>query len=129
MPRNRSSGMRGQWTEEAMTRAVEAVTAEMSVNKASITYALPRRYLKENKGNKAAMGRKLILIKEQELELSRRIVRLADVGYPLTSAVLRRCVYRYTKINNIPNPFREEKEMAGRYWLNGFMQKIPSNPP
>ncbi|KAJ8931996.1 hypothetical protein NQ314_015042 [Rhamnusium bicolor] len=39
-------GLRGQWTEEAMTRAVEAVTAGMSLNKASITYALPRRTLR-----------------------------------------------------------------------------------
>ncbi|KAJ8930788.1 hypothetical protein NQ314_016365 [Rhamnusium bicolor] len=70
------------------------------------------------------MGRKPILTKEQELELSRSSSRRRLPAY---FRVLRRCVYRYTKINNIPNPFREE--MAGRYWFNRFMQINPQIRP
>ncbi|XP_050500738.1 uncharacterized protein LOC126880734 [Diabrotica virgifera virgifera] len=129
MGRIRSRGIRGQWSEEDLTQALQAVNAGMSVNRASTTYNLPRRtlrrYVEQGKTGKAAMGRKPILTQEQEAELSRRIIRLSEVGYPLTASVLRRCVYRYTKLNNIPNPFREEKEKAGRYWLKGFMERNP----
>ncbi|KAJ8941979.1 hypothetical protein NQ314_010203 [Rhamnusium bicolor] len=108
-----SRGLRGQWTKEAITRAVEAVAAGMSVSKASITYALPRRtlrrYLKEKKRNKAAMGCKPILTNEQELELSRRIVRLTD-------------------INNITNPFREKK-WPGIIGLMGSCKRNPQIRP
>lgn len=129
MARIRSRGLRGQWKQEDLTQALQAVNGGMSVNKASITFSLPRRtlrrYVEKGKIGKAAMGRKPILTQEQETELSRRIIRLSQVGYPLTASVLRRCVYRYTKLNNIPNPFREEKEKAGLYWLKGFMERNP----
>lgn len=83
----------------------------------------------DGKQVKSAMGRKPVLTQDQKVELSRRIIRLAEVAYPLTSRVLRQCVYRYTKVNNIPNPFKIEKEMAGRYWLNGFLERNPQIRP
>lgn len=129
MSRIRFKGLRGQWTQDNLAKAIQAVTDGMSVNRARITYQVPRRtlrrYLEQQKMSKSAMGRKPILTKVKEAELSRRIIRLCEVGYPLTAAVLRRCVYRYTKVNNVPNPFREEKEMAGHYWLKGFMERNP----
>lgn len=129
-----NKGIRGQWSQQNMTRAVEAVhQSGMSVNRASQTFNIPRRtlrrYLETNKENKSALGRKPILSLDQESELAQRIIRLSQVGYPLTPRILRSCVYNYTKTNNIKNPFRADKEMAGRFWLKGFLSRNPQIRP
>lgn len=71
------------------------------------------------------MGRKTVLDNEQEEELSRRIVRLAEVGYPLTNKILRKCVFTFCEENNLNHPFSTEKKMAGRSWIIGFLQRHP----
>lgn len=122
-------GLRGKWSNENLAGALGAVVSGMSVIRASITYHIPRRtlrrYLQEGKQKKSSLGRKPILTKAQEMELGGRIVRLAEIGYPITSKVLRRCVYRFTSVNNIPNPCRRTNEMAGRFWLRGFLTRNP----
>lgn len=132
MPRH-NRHLRGIWAQENMSRALEAVRSGMAIYRASITFDVPRRtlrrYLEENKEIKASLGRKPVLSTEQESELSQRIVRLSQVGYPLTPRVLRACVYRYAKTNNLTNPFRNDKEMAGRYWLRGFLSRNPQIRP
>lgn len=55
--------------------------------------------------------------------LSRRIVRLAEIGYPLTSKTIRRCVFNYCKENNIENSFSTMSNMAGHCWLQGFLKR------
>lgn len=125
----RNKGQRSQWSQENMTKAIAAVKGGMAIYRASITYHIPRRtlrrYLLENKQSKSSLGRKPVLTAEQETELVQRIIRLSEVGYPITSKILRSCVYRYTKQNNISNPFTNSKEMAGRYWLKGFFSRNP----
>jgi len=55
---------------------------------AAIHYKVSRRILRahltENKHSKSKLGRKTILSPEQEQELSKRIIRLAEIGYPIT---------------------------------------------
>ena len=68
---------------------------------AAIHYKVPRRILRahlaENEHSKSKLGRRTILSPEQEQELSTRIIRLAEIGYPITLQILRLCVFTYLK--------------------------------
>lgn len=129
MPKQRNHGIRSQWTNENMQQALTAVGNGVSVNLASKQFLVPRRtlrdYLKNHKTAKSSMGRKPILNEEQEEDLCRRIIRLAEVGYPLTGKVLRKCVFNFCHANNIAHPFNAAREMAGRFWLSGFLNRHP----
>jgi hypothetical protein len=64
-------------------------TGELPTNTAAIHYKVPRKtvraYFAENKQSKSKLGRKTVLSSQQEKELSRKIIRLAQTGYPVTS--------------------------------------------
>jgi hypothetical protein len=64
---------------------------------AAIHYKDPRRILRahltENKHSKSKLGRKIILSPEQKQELSKRIIRLAEIEYPITLQILKMCVF------------------------------------
>lgn len=127
MPKYKSKGLRGKWNADNMQNALTAIRNGYSVNKASINFAIPRRtlrdYIKKNVAVKLPMGRKCILNSDEESNLCQRIIRLAEIGYPLTSRVLRRCVYNFCITNQIKTPFSETSKMAGRYWLKGFLKR------
>jgi hypothetical protein len=63
-------------------------TGKLSTNTAAIHYKVPRRtvraYFAENKHSKSKLGRKTIFSSQQEKELSRKTVRLAQTGYHVT---------------------------------------------
>lgn len=127
----RNRGIRSKWSREDLQNAVAAVReGRMSHQGASKTFSIPRRtlsrYVDSNQTRKAAMGRKPVLSADEERELSARIIRLAEVGYPLTSKTLRRCVYNFCTESGIPNKFSTMSKMAGRYWLNGFFRRNPT---
>ncbi|XP_072375567.1 uncharacterized protein, partial [Diabrotica undecimpunctata] len=129
MPRVRNKEIRSQWSNQQLESAVAAVMNGMSYNAASQRYNISRRtlkrYVEKNCTKKAKMGRKTILNIDQENELSRRIVRLAEVGYPLSNKTLKKCVFTYCEQNNLPHFFSQGTKMAGRYWLKGFLQRHP----
>ena len=86
-------------SQESMTRALHAVReGELTPNAAAQRYGIPRRtlrrYILEKNYMKSKLGRKAVLNSDQEKELCKRIFRLADVGYPLTSKIVRLCVFR-----------------------------------
>lgn len=93
MPRYRAKGIRGKWSEASMKQALTAVkSGKMKVNTAANHYNVPRRtlrrYLQEKKETKSALGRKPLLNPDQEKILASRIIRLCNVGYPLTQRIL-----------------------------------------
>nr|CAI5817798.1 unnamed protein product [Callosobruchus analis] len=101
----------------------------MSRQGGSKTFSIPRRtlsrYVDNNETRNSAMGRKPVLIADQERELSSRIIRLAVVNNPLTSKTLRRYLYNFCTEKDIPNKFFTISKMAGRYWLDGFLRRNP----
>lgn len=129
----KSKGIRSQWSEQNLQNALEAIENGMSKNAASKQFHISRRtlsrYKNKNINEKQNLGRKTTLTQAQETELSSRIVRLAQVGYPLTKRMLRRCVYNFCEQNRLPNVFSKEKRLAGRYWLKAFLQRHPEISP
>jgi len=45
--------------------------------------------------------------------------------YGLTPTDVRRIVYKYCVKNDIQSNFNKDKEMAGRYWFEGFLRRNP----
>jgi hypothetical protein len=84
-----------------------------------------KTYSVENKQSTTKMERKSVLSTQQEKVLSKRIIRLAQTGYPRNLKILRMCVFTYCEKNNIPNQFVKKKEMAGRAWVKGFLRSHP----
>lgn len=121
------SKSRGLWTETQMARAMQAVKDGMSERTAAKEFNIPRRTLRNHLRSGSSqnkLGRRSCLTVQQESELCQRIFRLADVGMPLTSKVIRRSVYEFCQKNHIPNPF-SNKGIAGRKWLELFLKRHP----
>lgn len=123
MPRKRAL-----WTEEQLRAAMEAVQGGMAVRAASSMYGIPRRTLRNHLSTGKTsknIGRPCMLTVNQENDLRDRIIRLADVGMPITYKGLRRSVYSYVEKMQIPNNFPEEKALAGRKWVRLFLKRHP----
>ncbi|XP_013200639.2 uncharacterized protein LOC106143167 [Amyelois transitella] len=125
MPRYKSKGIRSNWSEDDMKRAIAAVKRGVKIYTAAKNYNIPRRtlrrYLLEKKTTKSTLGRKPLLNEAQERDLASRIIRLCHVGYPLTQRVLRTCVKTFCIQNNVSVSSRGL--MVGRDWLRGFLNR------
>ncbi|KAL0868255.1 hypothetical protein ABMA27_007786 [Loxostege sticticalis] len=120
-PRYKCRGIRGKWTEEDMLKALAAVKRRtMKIYTALKHFNIPRRTL-TRKVKKSCLGRKPLLSTEQEKELKNRIIRLCNVGYPLTTRVLRSCVRTFCDLINIASV--NKGQMIGRDWLRGFLKR------
>ncbi|KAJ2951388.1 hypothetical protein O0L34_g13531 [Tuta absoluta] len=100
----------------------------LSTYTAAARYNIPRRTLRnhlQSGSTERKLGRSAILPPEQEAGLVRRIVRLADIGVPLTPKMLRIQAYSFCKIKNIPNSFNNVKNTAGKKWLRLFLKRHP----
>ncbi|XP_072931645.1 uncharacterized protein [Epargyreus clarus] len=124
-----SKKRRGEWTETQLKSALQAVNScQMSQRKAAETYGIPRRTLRnhiKSGSTKKITGRVPILSKSQEKDLCKRIVRLSQVGMPLTPKIVRKQAYEFCKANNVPNRFNDAKNIAGKKWLKNFVKRNP----
>ena len=85
---NRPKKLR-QWDDDAMGRALEAVTeGKMSVNRAAVEYNVPRTTLKDRVSGRVIhgsnMGPKMYLTYEEEKELVDFLLNCARMGYAKT---------------------------------------------
>lgn len=122
---------RGSWSQEALSNAVDAVSKKkMSDYAAEKQFGVPRRtirrYVKAGHDVKSKLGRKFTLTSEQEAELCTRIIRLSDIGFPLTTKILRLCVYTFCSQNNIKHQFSNIKCIASHLWARTFLKKNPT---
>lgn len=122
-------GIRANWTSEMMEEAIDLLKQGKSQRYVEKHCGIPRRTLRNHlkSGNtERKLGRKKLLTADQENELENRIIRLSEVGVPLTPKQLRRCVYNFTKANSIENKFNVQKEMAGKDWFQRFLKRHPA---
>lgn len=121
--------IRAKWTSESMEAAIKAVQrGRISQREAASRYGIPRRTLRQHlkTGSIARkLGRTSLLLPAQEIELVERIVRLANIGYPITPKMMRHQVYRFMESNKIKHNFNENKQLAGRGWFRLFMKRHP----
>lgn len=128
-PASTTSNKRAQWTSQQMENAVKMVERGiLSTYAAAVRYNIPRRTLRNHLASGSItrkLGRSAILTPEQEAGLVRRIIRLADVGVPMTSKMLRVQAFSFCKIKKIRNTFNDAKNAAGKKWLRLFLKRHP----
>lgn len=117
---------RGDWTEEAMQRAMEEAR-KSSIAEASRRYKIPigtlHRHLKSGSA-KQSLGRYTqVFTRAMELEIVKHAKDLDSKYYGLTRESLKELAYLLAVRNDIPHPFQNGK--AGRAWLEGFMKRQP----
>jgi transposase-like protein len=74
-------------------------------------------------GVEKRLGRPTVLSDEDENQLAGLIIEMESRLYGLSAVEVRRTVYRYCVKNRIHNNFNKDTEMAGRYWLDGFLAR------
>ncbi|XP_047535783.1 uncharacterized protein LOC125070127 [Vanessa atalanta] len=120
---------RAKWSEHQITCAVRAVQRNiLSQREAAKRYNIPRRTLRNHLKTgsmERKLGRAATLTPEQEEDLVGRIIRLAEVGMPLTPKLVRKQAFVFCKKNSIPNRFSDTTSTAGRKWLKLFLKRHP----
>lgn len=122
---------RSTWSASNLEKALQLVSSKkMSQKKASQRFGIPRttlrRYTQNQVSTKKKLGRPPFLNEQQEKDLVERILRLASVGFPITSASVRRSVFTYCLKNKIKNPFNQFRRSAGKDWFRSFMKRHPT---
>jgi len=116
-----------------MKQAVNAVIMYGTSNKkASKEYVVPLETLRRKVaiarnggGVEKKMGRPTVLSQEAEFELSKILLDMEARLYGLSPIDVRRIVYKFCVKNGIQNNFNSATEMAGRYWMEGFLSRHP----
>jgi hypothetical protein len=133
MPRNyKRKTSRGDWSQESMTAALDAVKNGMAYKKASKEYLVPIMSLKRRAKakNKIAVGaikylggKKPVFTIEQENEIVDHIKDMETRMYGLTKKELLSLAYQLADKNKIPHSFKGVQ--ASNDWLKGFRQRHP----
>ncbi|XP_018370178.1 PREDICTED: tigger transposable element-derived protein 1-like [Trachymyrmex cornetzi] len=117
------------WNTESMEAALKAVERnKLSQRAICEKYGIPRRTLRNHMKSGTPLkrlGRKSILTIEQEKDLSQRILRMADIGLPITLKMLKYQVYKFCTLHQIPHTFNTIACTAGRSWLTAFLKRNP----
>ncbi|CAG9579693.1 unnamed protein product [Danaus chrysippus] len=89
LPASTTRTKRAQWTSQQMENAIKMVErGRLSTYAAAARYNIRRRTLRNHLASRSTarkLGRSSVFTTEQQDRLVRIIIRLADVGVPLTS--------------------------------------------
>ena len=111
------------WTEESMTAAVEYVKTGHPLREGSRLYNVPVETLRRRVTGMVDLsckpGPSTVLTPEEEEQLYKYAVEMADRGFGLTRDDLMRLAFVIVEKSGRPNPFHDG--MAGRGWMDGWM--------
>lgn len=124
------AAMRGNWTEEALKAAINAVKNDgVSVRAASISYKIPRKTLerrcKKNDYKKGPMGPSSCFGNENEKKLAAHIRSMQAKGFPLTMDDARKIAYELAEQLKLKHRFNQSIKKAGYDWLHMFLGRNP----
>jgi len=123
----------GQWSEDCLKTAVAAVKDGSSVRSAAAASGIPRKtladYVKRGTVTKRSPGPPTTFSARDEDELVARIIRLQRVGFPLSSADVRRAAFQYATGIGVSAKFGKNakvNETVGKDWFHSFMARHPT---
>ncbi|KAJ4439318.1 hypothetical protein ANN_07440 [Periplaneta americana] len=131
MPRNyQRKTERGKWSQELLETAIKQVREGASIRAVSKSTGIPFSSLQERiqKGvfSEPSLGRSPVFSRQQEEEIANHLKVLANMFYGLSPPDLCRAAYEFAERNGIKHNFNKDSCMAGRDWLNGFLQRNPT---
>ncbi|KAG8333608.1 hypothetical protein J6590_107355, partial [Homalodisca vitripennis] len=83
-----------------------------------------RDRLKSSKTSTSEMGPPAVSNKDQEKDLTTRVINLANLFFGITITDLRRLAFEVTEELNIKHIFNQATRMAGEDWVSGFRRGI-----
>lgn len=118
------------YTPEDLQNALDAIRNNgQKIRAAGRSFNIPestlRKKLEENDFKLPRLGRKPVFPQETEAELKDYVLLLSKLFYGLTPVGLRRLAFRYAELHNITHNFNQEKGLAGKAWLYGFLNRFP----
>ncbi|KAH0815280.1 uncharacterized protein [Tenebrio molitor] len=124
---------RQSWSEEAMSRALEALrNGTCGYLKAAKQFNVPkstleRRFKNKNKQaldhSKQLGSRKLTFPMELEKQLVDYVKNMEAMLYGRTTRSIRSLAYQIAVRNNIVHHFNNETKLAGWHWLHSFLKR------
>ena len=130
MPKEASKRKVNTWREEDMLGAIQELkTGGQGLRQIARAWRVPKstleRRAKRDLTHKYMLGKKTLFSSEQELQLEELLLDMARRGFPLTEQDVRKLAFQYAKCNRLPCRFPESKQMAGYYWMKGFLSRHP----
>lgn len=123
----RKSNRKLIFTEENLSEAKRKISEGTSKRRVALEMGIAESTLRKRLKSGSvptSLGRyKTIFSKEQEEELAQQVRDLDKMFYGLTKKGLQIAAYKFSVLNNIPNTFNKDKQMAGETWVAGFCQR------
>ena len=118
------------WREEDMLGAIQELkTAGRGLRRIARAWRVPKstleRRVKRDLPHKYMLGKKTLFSNEQESQLEELLLDMARRGFPLTEQDVRKLAFQYAKCNRLSCRFSERQQMAGYYWMKGFLSRHP----
>ena len=117
-------GIRGQWSDESLKLAIDALDQGYKMAEVSRKYEIPRSSLRDNfegRTRNRKMGPKTILSKEEEEKLVEYIELMVHWGHPMTPIQVKSKVAEITQER--VTPFKNG--FSGESWLHWFRARHP----
>jgi len=110
-----------------MVAAVKCVDSGSGLRAASRLYNVPVETLRRRVTGAVQIGCRpgpvTVLTEEEEDQLSRYLVQMAEMGFGLTREDVMRVAYSIVERSHRQHPFKDGK--AGRGWYEGFIFRLP----
>jgi hypothetical protein len=110
------------WSNAALREAIEAVEDGIPIRTAGRVYGIPATSLRDHLFGRTLTqkrGRQGVLTVQEEAELEEYLLKMQDLGYPLTIGQLRLKVAEIVQTR--PNPFTHG--IPGIGWLHWFRRR------
>lgn len=133
MPRNYTRKTeKNSYSQENLKKALDAIKTDgRPIREVGRCFNIPestlRKKLSENCDvpTPPRLGRKSTFSVQEETALKDYVITLAKLFYGLTPKELRRLAFRYAEHSCIKHDFNQEKSLAGKDWLYGFLKRNP----
>ncbi|KAJ8885478.1 hypothetical protein PR048_011676 [Dryococelus australis] len=121
--------LRCNWTRNMIEESLELLRNRNSQWFVENHCDIPRRTLRyhsKSGSSERNLGCHKILTEDQEKDLEERIIRFANIEFPLTPVglLMSRSVFEFVE-RYIKHPFNKVEKFAVREWFRGFMKRHP----
>ena len=116
------------WSDESMAAAMQSVEEGKGLREAARLYNVPVESLRRRVLGTVSVdcrpGSPTILTTEEEDQLCKYIIEMADIDFGLTREDIMQIAYCIVEKNQRKHPFHDG--MAGRGWFEGFKARHPT---